>query len=139
MRHALKDVGAEVVPISQTDPAERLKLLRRFMEERPSAFLAVDGRGPYFKVATGLPNLAIALKAQVIPCSILSKPRLSLSNGTVRVDLPLPTSTVLAAFGNPLSFQVGEERRAASAFAKEIEKALGDVRRRALDELAAPR
>jgi lysophospholipid acyltransferase (LPLAT)-like uncharacterized protein len=103
MQAAIAKLCAPVIAISERDPAARLRALKVVVTSRPSAFLVVDGRGPYFSVGTGIVNLASTMKATIVPCSIASWPHLSLRGRSARLQIPLPTSQVLLALGTPLT------------------------------------
>ena len=128
MRRTIRSLGAESLPISQADPVKRLQLLRSVMLNRPSVFLAVDGRGPYFKIGTGIVNLAIAIRGTVIPCSILARPALNLTNLAVSVTLPLPRSRLLIAVGKPISHNELKASGPPAAVALRLEQDLLGVR-----------
>jgi lysophospholipid acyltransferase (LPLAT)-like uncharacterized protein len=102
MQAAIAKLRAPVIAISERDPAARLRALKVFVRSRPSAFLVVDGRGPYFSVGTGIVNLASTMKATIVPCTIASWPHLSLRGRSARLQIPLPKSQVLLALGTPL-------------------------------------
>lgn len=102
MQHLLARLGAGCVPLSQADAVTRLKLLRQVVVTKISGFLVVDGRGPYFEVATGLVNLAKATDAAIIPCAAVSAPAISVPNNRVALALPVRRSEVVLTFGEPI-------------------------------------
>jgi lysophospholipid acyltransferase (LPLAT)-like uncharacterized protein len=102
MQAAIARLRSPVIAISERDPAARLRALKVVVTSRPSAFLVVDGRGPYFGVGTGIVNLASTMQAAIVPCSIASWPHLWLRGRSARLQLPLPKSQVLLALGTPL-------------------------------------
>lgn len=126
MRSAVQSLGAPNLPISQRDPADRLTLLRSVIETRTSAFLVVDGRGPYFQVGTGVINLAKAMGAAIVPCSITVRPRLIFPHRAVRIDLPLPCSHVELSLGRAHLFC--DPLRSAKRGAGELRAALMQLR-----------
>jgi len=104
MASALRSLRGKLVSISQRDPADRLRGLRAFVSERPTAFLVVDGRGPYFTVSTGLINLARSIPVAIVPCSATAFPHATLRLRKAKVHLPIPASRILVQFGTPISY-----------------------------------
>jgi lysophospholipid acyltransferase (LPLAT)-like uncharacterized protein len=124
MRTAIKKLGASVIEISHRDPAARLRALKGVVRSRPSAFLVIDGRGPYFSVGTGIVNLARTLNATIVPCAIASSPHLSLRGRTARVQVPLPRSRVHLSLGRPVSFDTQHAGARATAGASLLQESL---------------
>jgi len=124
MRTVVTKLGAPVIAISERDPAARLRRLRSVISSRPSAFLVVDGRGPYFKIGTGVVNLASTMRATIVPCVATSWPYLPLRGTVARVHLPLPKSRVLLSFGQPTTFDARQAGARAPQEAKALQQAL---------------
>jgi lysophospholipid acyltransferase (LPLAT)-like uncharacterized protein len=124
MRAVVTKLGAPVIAISDRDAAARLRRLRSVISSRPSAFLVVDGRGPYFKVGTGIVNLASTMRATVVPCVAASWPYLTLRGTVARVHLPLPKSRVLLSFGQPTTFDTWQAGAGAPQEAMVLQQSL---------------
>jgi lysophospholipid acyltransferase (LPLAT)-like uncharacterized protein len=118
MQTAIAKLGAPVIAISERDAAARLRVLKEVVSSRPSAFLVVDGRGPYFSVGTGIVNLASTMKATIVPCAVASWPHLAVRGRSARVQIPLPRSRVLLWFGAPLTFDARQPGARASSEAR---------------------
>jgi len=104
MDSSLRRLGLGTIRISDTDAAARLRTLRCFMESKPTAFLVVDGRGPYFQVGSGIVNLARATRATVVPCAAAASAAVTLYSRGAQVAVPLPRSEIRVAFGKPRFF-----------------------------------
>lgn len=102
MQRILAKLNANCLPLSEIDQVARLKLLRRVIERRPSAFLVVDGRGPYFEIGTGLVNLARATRSAVIPCAVVASRSVWIPNKRLKIGLPAPGSKVVLGFGSAI-------------------------------------
>ena len=100
----LRRLGLGTIEISDTDPAARLRTLRSFVQSKPTAFLVVDGRGPYFQVGSGIVNLARATHATLVPCAAAASATVTLYSRGARVAVPLPRSEIRVAFGKPRFF-----------------------------------
>jgi lysophospholipid acyltransferase (LPLAT)-like uncharacterized protein len=124
MHAAIAKLGAPVITISDRDAASRLRRLKSVISSRPSAFLVVDGRGPYFKVGTGIVNLASTMKATVVPCAVASWPYLALRGVVARVHVPLPQSRILLSFGQPVAFETQQAGARAFHAAAALEQSL---------------
>lgn len=136
MRSAMESLGVLGLLISQTDPVSRLTLLRSVIETRTSAFLVVDGRGPYFEIATGVVNLAKAMGAAIVPCSVTSTPRLIFPHPRVRVELPVPGSHVTLNIGTPRLMH--DTHIDARIVADQLKVALMRLREEALSTVTTP-
>jgi lysophospholipid acyltransferase (LPLAT)-like uncharacterized protein len=102
MKRSVSHLGAETLQISEKNPAERLRSLRKIAEVSGGSFLAVDGRGPYFEVPTGLINLARSIQATIVPLAVSAIPSIRVPNTRVALWLPVARSHVTLNFGEPL-------------------------------------
>lgn len=102
VQSALRWIDGKVLPLSDRDPAQRLKVLRSVLDIRPSAFLAVDGRGPYFHVGTGLVNLSRTMGAPIVPCSIRASRSITIASGS-KVVVPLRGSSITVSFAETIA------------------------------------
>ena len=102
VQSALRWIDAKVLPLSDRDHVRRLKLLRSMLDMKTSAFLAVDGRGPYFQVGTGLVNLARTIGASVVPCSIRANRSITIASKS-RVAVPLLGSSITVSFAETIA------------------------------------
>jgi lysophospholipid acyltransferase (LPLAT)-like uncharacterized protein len=101
MRAMVHEIGGRLIPLSYSDPVERLRTLRWFLEARPPAFLAVDGHGPYYRIGAPFANLARSLSATVVPCAALARPHVTFPALRVRVSIPVPRSRLMLVLGRP--------------------------------------
>jgi lysophospholipid acyltransferase (LPLAT)-like uncharacterized protein len=124
MQTAIARLRAPVIAISERDPAARLRALKIVVNSRPSAFLVVDGRGPYFQVGTGIVNLASTMNATIVPCAVASWPHLPIRGRSARLHIPLPKSQVLLALGVPLTLDSQHAGVKASVDASLLREAL---------------
>ena len=124
MRTAIARLSACVIAISERDPAARLRTLKSVVGSRPSAFLVVDGRGPYFSIGTGIINLASTMKASIVPCAVDSWPHVPLRGRSASVHVPLPKSRVLLSFGRPLNFDARPTAATAASEASILRQSL---------------
>ena len=90
------------IGIAESDPASRLRSLREVMNTRSELVLAVDGRGPYFDVGTGVVTLAKTLAATLVPCSAVATKTIRIPNRRVPITVPRPFSIVSVQFGEPI-------------------------------------
>jgi hypothetical protein len=127
VQNILHRIGAAVAPISATDKARRLQLLKELVSERPSLFVAVDGRGPYFTVGTGIVSLGVVLRADIIPCAIVSAPSLNVGNSAVSVAIPRRRSAILLNIGTSLAFRSFNPGFRPSDAAQQVEYALNEL------------
>jgi lysophospholipid acyltransferase (LPLAT)-like uncharacterized protein len=111
MQSAVTELGARILPVSVQDAAARLRSLRTVVQEKCSAFVAVDGHGPYFTVPPGLVSLAKSIGAAVVPCAVLTVPAVRMTNFRVSVALPLPRSRVLSTLGEAIRFHAPSNLR----------------------------
>ena len=124
MNGAVARIQGSVISISDKDPAARLRSLRSVMSEQPAAFLVVDGRGPYFRVGTGLINLAYAIGATIVPCSAHASPALKIRGRAASISLPLPNSRIAVSLGAPIHFGLKQREATAHDQARSLEQAL---------------
>jgi hypothetical protein len=139
MHTALRRIDGDTITISDRDPAARLRALRQVIADQPAAFLVVDGRGPYFRIGTGLINLAYAIGATVVPCSAQVSHALRLRGRSARVSIPLPRSRIVVSLGTPVHFVASKRQTSASSEASALEQALlalGLNTRRLCDDLS---
>lgn len=135
MQSAVKTLGAGVLSVSARDQASRLRSLRAIVQQRPSAFLAVDGGGPYFQVAPGLVSLARSIGCMIVPCSALTAPGVSMTNFRVSIAVPLPKSRIVITFGNAMDFWTVQPSLRPSEYAHRIEEALHAARQEGVTTL----
>lgn len=67
-----------------------------------------DSGGPFLKVKPGLLKLAAATHASLIPLAFRCSPRISIGKH-LNHQLPVPTSVIKFALGNPISFDGRDE------------------------------
>src|ERR1041385_1883619 len=97
MQYVLKAIGGRALVIARHDPARRLHDLRSVKNTDGPLFIAIDGGGPYFRVSPAAGSLAIALSADVIPCSVTSDPSITLRLVGAPISIPLPFSHLTAS------------------------------------------
>ena len=127
MHNAISRINGNIISISDKDPAARLRSLRRVVADQPAAFLVVDGRGPYFRIGTGLINLAYAIGATVVPCSAQVSHALRLRGRTARISIPLPRSRIVVSLGAPIYFTASKRQVSAEREASTLERALSTL------------
>jgi lysophospholipid acyltransferase (LPLAT)-like uncharacterized protein len=132
MESALKRLQLSTISISDHDPAARLRSLRSFIRSNQTAFLVVDGRGPYFHVGSGIVNLAHSTNATVVPCAASASAALTLRGRSAAVAVPLPRSRVVVAFGEPRLFGIRKKEVTSNEEAARLETELVSLGARAL-------
>jgi lysophospholipid acyltransferase (LPLAT)-like uncharacterized protein len=130
MQSCLKRLGLQTLTISDRDAADRLRQLRRIVEAKPSStYLAIDGRGPYFQVRTGVVNLSLVMQANIVPAAIVSRSALKLPAKLGSIGLPLPRARVIVALGPAIHPQRGASSVKAAAH---LQAELSTIRSRTL-------
>lgn len=126
--NVLESSRIPVVAISGRGEAERLRTLRQLMEVRSPLILVVDGRGPYFKVGTGIVSLARAMNGAIQACSVHSSRSLLLPNWKVPLTVPRRYSRLLVRFGGPINCGPRGGEESLLSLAKRVERELNDLR-----------
>jgi lysophospholipid acyltransferase (LPLAT)-like uncharacterized protein len=104
--------------------AALLALVNHIRNGKP-AFLAVDGpKGPRGRVSPGVALLSQKTGAPVLPLAFISTRRWVLKTAWDRTQLPLPFSTIVGRFGEPMYSREGES---ADAFAERIQRVLSEL------------
>jgi lysophospholipid acyltransferase (LPLAT)-like uncharacterized protein len=121
MQACLRTLNLKPLMISDTDQAQRLKLLRAIAAAPPHAiYLAVDGRGPYFKVRTGVVNFAALVRAKLICTGIVASRSIALPRRLGSVSIPLPGAAIAVAIGEDTEIASKDAASQAQYFEKEL-------------------
>jgi lysophospholipid acyltransferase (LPLAT)-like uncharacterized protein len=110
---ALRSVGIEEVRISEADPVSRLRSLRAMVQPGAPLVLAVDGRGPYYQVSSGVVSLARTLGMSMFPCAAIASHAITFPNRRVPVTLPRRGATISVLFGHAIHPQLDAKSTAA--------------------------
>lgn len=127
-------MGARVSRGSSSRGAvQALKGILRIAKDgwRPS--VAVDGpRGPIYKVKPGVIEIAKVTRSPIFPLAMCSSRSLISKKSWNKLELPLPFSTVVARWGDPIHYNpdIPVEEQCAL-----VETALNQLRQKCFDDL----